>query len=271
MRGSECGWRAFVLGSIVMGAAGTARGQTPPAPPATPPTLTADTVIILPDTQYYSQWDPDTFRAQTSWIADHDPNLIKMVIHVGDIVDNADSDTQWARATSAMNLLRPSGEPEFRYTVVPGNHDNPENGDRRSTVEFNKRFGVENFENRDWWHSLDGKGDNTFATFSVAGREYVVVNLEFAPRKQALCLANDEIQRHPTARVIITTHCYQGKSGGWTECAPGHGLIGSQRQADLGGAGETAQQRPDDPVRPCDHLRAYDPDGSGWAGARDHH
>jgi cellulose binding protein with CBM2 domain/calcineurin-like phosphoesterase family protein len=236
--GSGRRWLAVAVVSMLMGAAGTASGQLIRDPRAAPPALTTETIVILPDTQYYSQFDPDTFRAQTSWIAGHDPDLIKMVIHVGDIVDNADStdsnetsDTQWSRAKSAMNLLRPSGEQEFRYVVVPGNHDNPANGDRRDTSEFNERFGLNNFASqREWWNSLDDTGDNTFATFSIAGRNYLVVNLEFAPRKQKLCLANDEIRRHPTEHVIIVTHCYQGKSGDWTECAPGHGLIGSNGQ-----------------------------------------
>src|SRR6187551_652710 len=90
------------LAAILAGYAGTASGQTP--------TITGDTIVLLPDTQYYSDYDLSTYKAQTNWIASQDPARMKMVIHVGDIT-NDNSESQWNRAEEAMDILRNAGLP----------------------------------------------------------------------------------------------------------------------------------------------------------------
>ena len=72
-------------------------------------TLTAAapfSVVLLPDTQNYAEKFPETYKAQTQWIADtarHDN--IKFVIHLGDIVQHADNEAQWKVADEAHALL----------------------------------------------------------------------------------------------------------------------------------------------------------------------
>src|SRR5690348_6798408 len=59
------------------------------------------TIVALPDTQYYSRDFPDIFRAQTQWIADHvQDQRIKMVLGLGDIVDDGSEPVQWQNADS---------------------------------------------------------------------------------------------------------------------------------------------------------------------------
>ena len=41
------------------------------------------------------------------------------MIHVGDIVEDADNDTQWQRASKSMSVL----DGKIPYGVLPGNHD----------------------------------------------------------------------------------------------------------------------------------------------------
>ena len=84
------------------------------------------TIIVLPDTQYYSQSYPTIFSAQTQWIVDNRSALnIVYVAHEGDLVNIASSTTQWSRADAAMSLLEnpiTTGLPEgIPYGVVPGN------------------------------------------------------------------------------------------------------------------------------------------------------
>ena len=46
-------------------------------------------IIILPDTQYYSSRYPDIFYQQMEWIVENKGLLnIQYVVHVGDITDN---------------------------------------------------------------------------------------------------------------------------------------------------------------------------------------
>ncbi|MDC0624281.1 metallophosphoesterase [Alphaproteobacteria bacterium] len=85
-------------------------------------------IIVLPDTQIYSESFPSIFNVQTQWIVDnYDTWNIVYVAHTGDIVDNHYSTEEWRNANRAMRILEeavserfPNGIP---YGIVPGNHD----------------------------------------------------------------------------------------------------------------------------------------------------
>jgi hypothetical protein len=77
------------------------------------------TIIALPDTQFYSQSYPSIFTAQTQWIVDNkDAFNILYVAHEGDIVNTADSTSQWDNAVAAMSLLEVPSPPGSR-TAFP--------------------------------------------------------------------------------------------------------------------------------------------------------
>lgn len=190
----------------------------------------SDTIYILPDTQYYSLRDnspyfysgssfglfPDTYNLQTQSIVDYhydvnNNNSVKIVLHMGDLTNDNTSD-EWSRAQTAHQTLRSAGIP---YNVVPGNHDNPDSGKRRDTTKFNQYFGISHFSGEPDWGHFSNTADNNYRTFTIEGRNFLSVNLEFAPRKEALCWANDLIENHPDHHVIITTHCYTAPGGGY--------------------------------------------------------
>ena len=51
------------------------------------------TIIVLPDTQHYSDQFPEIYTSQTQWIAENKDDLnIVFVSHMGDIVQNNDTD-----------------------------------------------------------------------------------------------------------------------------------------------------------------------------------
>lgn len=78
------------------------------------------TIVVLPDTQFYSKKYPELFYNQTEWIVENKENLnIKIVLHLGDIVDNCEETKEWEIADKAMGIL----EGEVPYTVLQGNHD----------------------------------------------------------------------------------------------------------------------------------------------------
>ena len=85
------------------------------------------TVVVLPDTQFYSQSFPEQFRAQTHWIVDNRAaENIVLVSHVGDIVQNggqgpARNAAEWNNADAAMNILDNNAQ-DLPYGVVLGNH-----------------------------------------------------------------------------------------------------------------------------------------------------
>src|SRR3954449_200315 len=63
-------------------------------------------IVVLPDTQYYSASYPQIFNAQTQWIsANRDALNIQLVIGVGDIVDGPMQTSQWQNADTAVKYL----------------------------------------------------------------------------------------------------------------------------------------------------------------------
>ena len=90
-------------------------------------------IIVVPDTQNYVSYMndgmPETFTAQTQWIAQNREALnIVFVTHLGDLVARGDSsEAEWLAAEHSMGLLEDpatTGMSEgIPYGVALGNHD----------------------------------------------------------------------------------------------------------------------------------------------------
>jgi hypothetical protein len=77
------------------------------------------TLVLLPDTQVYSQNFPGVFDSQTAWILNNARSRnIRYVFHLGDIV-NVNSIPEWENARRSMGAL----DGKVPYALVPGNHD----------------------------------------------------------------------------------------------------------------------------------------------------
>jgi len=145
---------------------------------------------------------------------------------LGDITRN-NTPEQWRIADRAHKILDKAGIP---YSVIPGNHDMPKEGDGRvrDTTNYNLYFGPHRFKKKKWYGGHMGlKNDNNFNFFKHGSLRFMVVCLEFAPTVKALDWANHLVNQYKDRRVIIVTHCYQAKSlageagaGGYkTNCA----------------------------------------------------
>jgi PKD repeat protein len=167
------------------------------------------TVIALPDTQYYSANYPEIFRSQTEWIADNRDALnIRMVIGLGDIVNNGSSLTEWENADAAIRLLDNAGVP---YLLAPGNHDYDNSSPpTRSATLFNQYFGPARYSGRP--HYLDSyaeaSNENFYGSFEISGKTYLVLLLEFYPRDPVLSWAASILEANPDIPVIVATHSY---------------------------------------------------------------
>ena len=177
------------------------------------------TVVVLPDTQHYSQSYPAIFLNQTQWIVNNKDALnIVYVVHEGDIVETASSTEQWNSAVNAMNLLEnpvtnglPDGIP---YGVVPGNHDEP-------TTNYNTYFGVSRFSNRDYYGGsyLPDINDSNYTFFSASGMDFIVIDLEYtSPPTDLLEWADSLLKTYSYRRAIVVTHYIldtDGSFGPW--------------------------------------------------------
>lgn len=181
------------------------------------------TVVLLPDTQNYSEKFPDTYVAQTLWIRERrkDDN-IKFVIHLGDIVQTPTKRPEWENANRAMRLL----DGVVPYSMAPGNHDMVVKG--RDSTLYNKYFPPARFKDRKWYGGHMGEtNDNNFCFFEASGMKFMVLNLEFAPRDETLRWAAGVTKRHPDHRVIVATHCYMRKKQRDTSCATSYKVAGN--------------------------------------------
>jgi hypothetical protein len=181
------------------------------------------TVVLLPDTQNYSEKYPDTYVAQTLWIRERvKEDNIKFAIHLGDIVQTSTVKVEWENAKRAMRLL----DDVVPYSMVPGNHDMVVKS--RDSTLYNQYFSPQKFADQKWYGGHMGEtNDNNYCFFEACGMKFMVISLEFAPRDEALEWAAGVAKRHPDHRVIVATHCYMRPKQRDTSCATSYNVAGN--------------------------------------------
>jgi len=167
------------------------------------------TLVVLPDTQYYTEKYPKVFLRQTEWIAANKKKRdIRFVVEEGDVTNN-NTPTQWQRARKAFDVLNKAGVP---WLLVPGNHDTgPQHGGKtkdRSTL-LNDYFTAKDYAGPEAAGFFEeGKMENSWREFSSPTGKFLVVGLEFGPRDEVLAWANRVVADHPDDKVIVLTHSY---------------------------------------------------------------
>ena len=162
-------------------------------------------IIVLSDTQNYSQSYPHIFEAQTRWIVhQREAHNIAYVVHAGDVVNTASSTSQWENAAAAMALLEdpsttnlPDGIP---YGILPGNHDFP-------TENYNAYFGVHRFSGRNYYGGHYGdNNNNNYGLFRAGGMDFIVINLQHRPSGDILAWADALLKTYRDRRAIVVSH-----------------------------------------------------------------
>jgi predicted phosphodiesterase len=167
------------------------------------------TIAVLPDTQVYCHKFPDGFHAQTQWLVDNKAKRnIQAVLHLGDITDH-NTPKEWEVAKAAMNRL----DGKIPYFFVPGNHDYSENGKCRDrTTLLNDYFPKSKYEKLPTFGGTydkePGSMCNSYHLFSVGERKFLVIGLEFGPRKDVVRWANEIAAKHADREAILITHAY---------------------------------------------------------------
>lgn len=178
-------------------------------------------IVLLPDTQNYAEkpsWN--VYAHQTQWIVNNrNARNIKFVAHLGDITQH-DVVAQWQVADQAHALLDNAGIP---YSMIPGNHDLFPSGDVHARESlFVNYFGPQRYAGKTWYGgAFNSTNENNYMFFEAGGMQFMVVSLEFLPRKDVVSWANNIIQQHPNHRVIVASHCHQDFTGehttGWAD------------------------------------------------------
>jgi 3',5'-cyclic AMP phosphodiesterase CpdA len=191
---------------VAAGVIGQAQAATEPAAPL-PFVPGSETLVLLPDTQNYSEFFPAHFTSQTRWIVDNaQARNIRMVLQLGDVTNN-NRVPEWENAKRSLDLLR--GKVPFAFAL--GNHDLGEGGRATSRDTLANRY----FPLPEYRRDMNVIGTfepdnlaNMAHTFRIADRNWLVLNLEFGPRDAVIRWADDMVRKHPRHQVILMTHAY---------------------------------------------------------------
>jgi hypothetical protein len=186
-----------------------------------PPTPGPDfSLVIIPDSQYYSQNSGGTraalLNAQTQWIVDNRiAKNIAFVAHMGDITENGDNGgnpSEWINADTAMSILEnpattglPYGIP---YGIQPGNHDINQDQNVAGTF-YNQYFGVSRFTDRSYYGGHYGTtNNNNYQLISAGGLNFIIIDLAYRSTADAAILdwADSLLKAYPERRAIINSH-----------------------------------------------------------------
>ncbi|MDF3936201.1 calcineurin, partial [Pseudomonas citronellolis] len=190
----------------------------------------ADTFVlpVLPDTQYYAEnnrqqrsllqrsqrypglsYDPAmAFFAQTHWLAQNATALqVPLVVHLGDVVQNASNLGQWRVASSAMRLLEEGGVP---YAIMTGERDIqgdvPADEERSLRDHFADYFGPQRATWQSTYAGSDPLGLSQYHRFRVGQQEFLLLALDCSPSDATLAWAQQVLDKHPHTPVILASH-----------------------------------------------------------------
>jgi pimeloyl-ACP methyl ester carboxylesterase len=172
-------------------------------------------IVVLPDTQFYSESYPAIFDNQTRWIANTVVSLNTVfVTHEGDLVNTASTISQWNNANHSMSIL----DGNVPWAVLPGNHDGSNVGGTGENLNnYNTYFPRSRFSGQSWYGgAFNNVNSNSFELFSGGADDYLIFHFQYNVNTSVLQWANRTIANYPNRRVIVTTHDYLETTGART-------------------------------------------------------
>jgi len=185
-------------------------------------------LIMVPDIQNYVKWgrNQPILDLMMSWIEENiDPLNIKMVVIVGDLVENNDkiindhdgnqtTQQQWEAVSRALAKL----DGKTPYIAASGNHDYSidDQGNRSSrysefvTTErnpLNQKILVQNNRNEQGRPTLE---NSACELKNLNGQDYLFLTVEYAPRDSIVEWAKriSELEQYKKHRIVFITHAY---------------------------------------------------------------
>ncbi|MEU4497710.1 hypothetical protein AB0F96_30830 [Streptomyces sp. NPDC023998] len=183
------------------------------------------TLVVMPDTQYLfdgASIHTEPVEASLRYILDHgrDENIV-FLSHLGDLTEHGLAD-EFGPLSEAFRLL---DRRRVGYSVLAGNHDiDSRTDDQRGRTSYLDAFGPQRLRRLPTFGGATPDGYNTYHLFRAAGREWLVLALDWRPSAGSFAWARDVIKKHPKTPVILTTHeiVYADQYGDEADFAP-HG------------------------------------------------
>lgn len=210
------GRRGFLRATALLGAAASAGVALPAVAQAAPasasrhrpdPDSRRFTLAVMPDTQYLFDGpsiDKAPVEASLRYLLEHgkDENIV-FLSHLGDLTQNGAA-PEFAAISEAFELLDRRG---VGYSVLAGNHDvKSSSTDQRGATPYLDVFGPSRFKGHRTFGGASADGYNTYHLFRAAGREWLVLALDWRLSDQGYAWARSVLAAHPRTPVILTTH-----------------------------------------------------------------
>ncbi|WP_329295096.1 LamG-like jellyroll fold domain-containing protein [Streptomyces pseudovenezuelae] len=206
--------RSFLRATALLGAAATAGVALPTAAEAAPgaswrPDTESRrfTLAVMPDTQYLFDGpsiDKAPVEASLRYLLEHgkDENVV-FLSHLGDLTQNGAA-AEFAAIGDAFRLLDRRGA---GYSVLAGNHDvKSSTTDQRGASPYLDVFGPDRFKGHKTFGGASPDGYNSYHLFRAAGREWMVLALDWRLSDQGYAWAKSVLAAHPRTPVVLTTH-----------------------------------------------------------------
>ena len=186
---------------------------------ATKSTPAPFTIFWMTDTQFLSETNPRLFARATTWIAKNWSAFNgKLLVHTGDIVQDALIPEEWSNADSAMDVL---SDGQIPYVWCAGNHDLA--CDLPSSWIGNQYESFDPQTMKNLIGGLDGvkwvgdydQGMNTAASLNVDGFPLLIVAVEWLAQDDTFDWLSDILEdpAYQDHKVIIATHAYENQAG----------------------------------------------------------
>jgi Calcineurin-like phosphoesterase len=144
------------------------------------------TLAVVPDTQYLFDDDRGDSAPLTSTfeylIEQRGAENIVFTAHLGDVVQNAQA-AEFAKADPVFAVLDRAQMP---YSVLAGNHDiDGSKDDQRGDSPYLHTFGPQRFRKMSTYRGSTPEGYNSYHIFRAAGREWLLLAMDWRPSDQA--------------------------------------------------------------------------------------
>jgi hypothetical protein len=203
--------RSLLRAALAAPAAGVTAGMVTSTPAqavvkSADPNSPRFAVAVLPDTQYLfdaDSADPAPLRETFRYLLEQraEANIVFMT-HLGDVTEHGAAD-EIALAGDCFRKL----DGQLPYSVLAGNHDvNSGSDDQRGATAYLKAFGPQRFAGMPTFVGASTDGYNSAHVLPAAGRQWLVLALDWRISDAGLAWARQIIAAHPTLPTIVTTH-----------------------------------------------------------------
>ncbi|PRX99626.1 LamG-like jellyroll fold domain-containing protein [Allonocardiopsis opalescens] len=180
-------------------------------------------LAVVPDTQYLfdeDSSDPEPLNATFRYLTEQRGVAnVAFMAHLGDITEHG-SEHEIGLADQAFTAV----DGVLPYSVLAGNHDVPgSTDDQRGDTPYLRAFGPDRFAGRETFGGASPDGYNSYHVFRAAGREWLLLALDWRVSDAGIAWAQGVIDGHSRLPVILTTHDLAHADDDGAASLSGHG------------------------------------------------